>query len=159
MIASRRSSASWRTRSSMKSSYVQPLAISRASRAARSISANRDSSSGVPMDDGYARSCRRQPSSRRGVDGLCRFEDPAAPNPVRAPLNRFALHQINRSPEHLTQLFFHIEQVTEPHARAVREGHKHIDIALRVEVVAQHGAEELEACDLPLLAERLDLLV
>lgn len=69
------------------------------------------------------------------------------------------LDEVDFAPEQGPQLFFHVKEIAKTDIAFVRERHEHVDVALRVEILAQHRAKQLEPHDLPLLAELLDLFV
>src|SRR5688572_16145376 len=68
-------------------------------------------------------------------------------------------HQIDITTEQRLQLFNHLHPVEERMVGIRSELHQHVHVAVGAKVVAQDGAEEREFADLPLAAERLDLLL
>jgi hypothetical protein len=76
---------------------------------------------------------------------------------VRAPLDGAARQQIYLAAEQLPKLLLHRDVVQEAPPCSGTKRHQQISITVRPEVVAQHGAEQLQAIDLPALAERRDL--
>ena len=69
------------------------------------------------------------------------------------------LDEIDLPSEQQLKLFLHVEKISQTYGTSVGEYNEHIDVALVVEIVPQRRAEQLEPRDLPLPAERRDLVV
>jgi hypothetical protein len=82
----------------------------------------------------------------------------AASNVIWAQFYGSALNQIHLSPDNRFQLLFHPSHVKQAPAGILVEAHKHIDVAVVSEVLAQYRAEKPQTRNLPASAKSRYLL-
>ena len=87
------------------------------------------------------------------MDHLRRLEDRLFPDVVSAAFDGGASDQIHVSPKYPTQLVLHPDNVEQCAPRARIEADQHIDIAVGIEVIPHHGAEQSQLRNPPAFAE------
>src|SRR6058998_684937 len=94
----------------------------------------------------------------RDIVGNGRAEDRAASIRIPASLDRRALHEVHLAPDDRLELVLGIDEIEQAPMGLRRERDEHVHVAVRAEVVAQHGAEQLESDDPPPPAVPFDAL-
>src|SRR5581483_9260899 len=85
--------------------------------------------------------------------GSCAVEDVLAAYPVRALVHGLTLDQIHPATEDGFEFVLHPEVLAQSAARPGSQGDQDVEIALWPEIIAEHGAEQGQFRDVPLLAE------
>ena len=87
------------------------------------------------------------------MDQHSRAEDGLPANVVLAALDALTAHKINLPPEKRLQLTLHGHMIKQTPIRVKREGHQHVQIAVRPKVLAQDLTEQGELRRLPTTTE------
>src|SRR3990170_5120363 len=94
----------------------------------------------------------------RGIDHLSSALDLPPADPVLAPVDGSPAHQVDLPAEERYQFLFHLDVIEQAPVGGRSEGHEHVHIAVRPEVVPQDRPEQRQFRNLPALAEVGELL-
>src|SRR5579884_2237672 len=100
---------------------------------------------------------KRRDASRQ-IDRLDVGQDVLLQERISALLNTTTADEVNLPARDRLQLLGHLRITTPRPVHTWLMCEEHVDVAVRPEIVAQHGAEQGQLGDLPFAAERRDLL-